>query len=246
MLKRLCLVCLTVAGLHAQSFDVASIRPHAPDDSRSLVRMPNGGHFTAEGAVVKLLVMLGYGVQDSQIAGGPSWFGTEKWDIEAKCDDTRHSPEETQRMLQKLLEDRFSLKMHTEKQQRPVYLLTVANKGPKFTESNKATANLRVNANSISIERGNMNRLTGVLATALGRPVLDRTGLTGLYDLSVQWDDAPVREGGAPGIDVPPAPGDDHGSIFTAVENQLGLHLERQHAPVDVLVIDHIDKPSSN
>ena len=149
-------------------------------------------------------------------------------------------------MLRKLLEDRFSLKMHHETQQRPVYLLIVGSKGPKFSESQKTTTNLRVNSNSISLERGTMAGLTGVLATALGRPVVDRTRLTGQYDLSVQWDDAPVREGGAPGLDVPPAPGNDHGSIFTAVENQLGLHLERQHAPVDILVIDHVEKPSSN
>ena len=87
-----------------------------------------------------------------------------------------------------------------------------------------------------------MAGLTGVLATVLGRLVLDRTGRTGRYDVSVQWDDAPVREGGAPGIDVACARGTDHGSIFTAVENQLGLHLERQHAPVDIRVIDHIEK----
>jgi len=246
MLRRLCLACITAATLCAQSFDVASIRPHAPDDSRFLVRQPNGGHFTAEGAVGKLLVMLAYGVQDSQITGGPGWFGTEKWDIEAKCDDNRHSPEETKHMLRKLLEDRFSLKMHHETQQRPVYLLTVGSNGPKFSESQKAATDLRVTSYSISLERGNMTGLTGVLATALGRPVLDRTGLTGLYDLSVQWDDAPVREGGAPGLDVASAPGNDNGSIFSAVENQLGLHLERQHAPVDILVIDHIEKPSSN
>jgi uncharacterized protein (TIGR03435 family) len=246
MRRRLCLAMITLASLYGQTFDVASIRPHAPDDSRFLVRQPNGGHFTAEGAVGKLLVMLAYGVQDSQITGGPNWFGTEKWDIEAKCDDNRHSAEETKHMLQKLLEDRFSLKILHQTEQRAVYVLTVSNKGPKFSGTEKATTNLRVSSNSISMQRGTMGGLTGVLATALGRPVLDRTGLTGQYDLSVQWDDAPVREGGAPGIDAPAAPGNDHGSIFTAVENQLGLRLEGQHAPVDVLVIDHIDKPSSN
>lgn len=246
MLRRLFLTCLIAVTLRAQSFDVASIRPHAPDDPRFLVRMPTGGHFTAEGAVGKLLVMLAYDVQDSQITGGPGWFSTEKWDIDAKCDDNRHSPEETKHMLRKLLEDRFSLKTHPETQQRPVYVLTVGNKGPKFKESEKTATNLRVSSNSISIENGNMSRLTGSLATSLGRPVLDRTGLTGLYDLAVQWDDAPVREGGAPGVEVASAPGNDHGSIFTAVENQLGLRLESQHAPVDVLVIDRIDKPSSN
>ncbi|SRR5579883_1211611 len=246
MLPRSCLVFVTFASLCAQSFDVASIRPQAPDDSRFIVHQPNAGKFSAEGAVGKLLVMLAYGVQDSQIVGGPAWFATEKWNIEAKSEDRHHSPEETKRMLRNLLEDRFSLKTHNEIQQRPVYLLTVADRGPKFHETEKAVTNLRVSSNSVSMDRGTMAGLAGVLATALGRPVLDRTGLTGFYDLSAQWDDAPVREGGAPGIDVPPAPGNDRGSIFTAVENQLGLRLSPHRAPVEVLVIDRIDKPSSN
>jgi hypothetical protein len=110
MLRRLCCACLAIGTLCAQSFDVASIRPQAPDDLRFLVRQPNGGHFTAEGVVGKLLVMLAYDVRDSQITGGPAWFATEKWDIEAKCDDNHHSAEETKCMLQKLLENRFSLK----------------------------------------------------------------------------------------------------------------------------------------
>ena len=197
MLRRLSFVCLAVGGLYAQSFDVASIRPHAPDDRRFLVRQPNGGHFTAEGAVGKLLVMLAYGVQESQIIGGPAWFATDKWDIEAKCDDNRHSSEETKLMLRQLLEDRFSLKVRRETERRSVYVLTVGSEGPKFSENESTSTNLRVNSNSISLQSGNITALTGVLATALGRPVLDRTGLTGLYDLAVQWDDAPVREGGS-------------------------------------------------
>jgi hypothetical protein len=75
------------------------------------VHPPNNGHFTAVGAPGKLLVMIAYGVQESQIVGGPSWFAIEKWDIEAKCDDDKHSAEETSAMLRKLLEERFSLKM---------------------------------------------------------------------------------------------------------------------------------------
>src|SRR5262249_17821448 len=122
----------------------------------------------------------------------------------------------------------------------PVYVLTVGKGGPKFKLSERTSSDLKVGPNSILMQEGTVDRLTGVLATALGRPVLDPTGLKGSYDLSVQWDDAPVRGGGLPGIPDPgPAatvPGTERGSIFTAVPDQLGLRLEAQRAPVDVLV----------
>jgi uncharacterized protein (TIGR03435 family) len=91
-----------------------------------------------------------------------------------------------------------------------------------------------------------MARLTSVLATALGRPVVDQTGLAGIYDLSVQWDDAPVKEGGVPGTEVAGAVGNDRGSIFTALQEQLGLRLTQQRTWVEVIVIDGIERPSAN
>ena len=94
--------------------------------------------------------------------------------------------------------------------------------------------------------------MTRLLSTALGRPVVDRTGLDGIYDLSLEWDDAPIleggvpREGGVPGLDAPVAPGNDHGSIFTAIQDQLGLRLESERVPVAVIVVDRMEKPSPN
>src|SRR5438477_11421569 len=89
-----------LAGLYGQNFDVASVRPQTPNDIRFFVRSPNRGQFTANGAVAKLLVMLAYDVQDNQVAGGPSWFATEKWDIQAKSDNEQHNVDETRLMLQ--------------------------------------------------------------------------------------------------------------------------------------------------
>jgi uncharacterized protein (TIGR03435 family) len=200
--------------------------------------------------VAKLLVMLAYDVQDTQIVGGPSWFAVEKWNIQAKSDNDQHSVDETRLMLQHLLAERFALRLHRSTKQLPVYVFTVGKSGPKFKASEGTANNLKVGPNSISIQAGTIARLTGVLATALGRPVLDHTGLTGVYDLSVQWDDAPVREGGLPGIgDSQPArtPSDsERGSIFTAVPDQLGLGLVAQRAAVEVLVIDQVERPSEN
>jgi uncharacterized protein (TIGR03435 family) len=172
----------------------------------------------------------------------------EKWDIEAKKGDEsdRYSPEETRGMLQNLLADRFSLKIHRETRQLPVYILNIARGGPKFKAlDHDRGMNIQITGNSIRLESGEIPRLAQLLSTAAGRPVIDRTGLSQRYDLSVIWDDAPVREGGVPGLDTPRAPG-DNGSVFTAVQNQLGLRLDPQRAPVEVIVVDRIDRPSPN
>src|SRR5262245_46194538 len=207
-------------GVFGQNFDVASIRPQAPDDHRFLVRPPNRGQFTANGTVAKLLVMLAYNVQESQIVGGLSWFGSEKWDVRAKSDNDQHNVTETRLMLQHLLADRFGLRLHRSTEQRPVYVLTVNKDGPKFKASETTATTLQVGPNSIFLKAGTIDRLTVVLATALGRPVLDRTGLTGNYDLVVQWDEAPIKDGGLPGTSDPQSrqapPGNERGSIFTA------------------------------
>ena len=244
MFKAFLLVCISLVclrGADAPGFDVASIRPHAPDDARFYVKLPAQGRFTATGSVAKLVVMLAYDVQEAQIAGGPDWFATEKWDIEAKSDHpAEHSVEETRRMLQNMLAERFGLRIHRETEQRPAYALTVAKDGPKFKPAEQGSTNVRVGGNSIILERGDLVRMTQLLSSALGRPVVDRTGLTGLYDLSLKWDDAPVPEGGVTGLNAPAAPGNDHGSIFTAIQDQLGLRLDSQRAPVEVIVIDRM------
>ncbi len=241
---------IALARLYGQSFDVASVRPHDPSNPGFVVHMPNGGHFAAEGAPVKLLVMLAYGVEESQVEGGPGWFATEKWDITAKCDDDHHTADETKHMLQRLLEERFSLKIHRETVPRPVYVLTLAKGGPKFPPSEKAATNIHSGAHSILIDRGSIASMTGVLASAVGRPVIDHTELMGLYDFSLVWDDAPVRDGGVPGangLDTRDAAvGNEHGSIFTALEEQLGLRLTASRAPVAVLVVDKMERPGAN
>ena len=250
MIKLFLVASIALASLRAAdtpTFDVAVIRPHLPGGSAFRVKPPANGRFSATDSVVKLVVMVAYNVQESQIVGGPDWFSTEKWDIEARTDDrASHSAEESQRMLQNLLAERFSLGVHRETQQRSAYVLIVAKGGPKLKASGPGSMNVRISPNSIRIDHGEIARMTQVLATALGRPVIDRTGLSGPYDLTLDWDEAPVREGGVPGLDLPPALGSDRGSIFTAIQEQLGLRLEPQRVPVEVIVIDRIQRPSEN
>lgn len=251
MFKTICFLSLSALCLLAEdrpTFAVASIRPHAPNDDRFFVRPPSNGGFSAIGSVAKLLVMLAYDVQESQITGGESWFGTEKWDIEAKSDDGgKHNVEETRRMLQNMLAERFALRVHRGTQERPAYVLTIAKGGPKLkVPEHPGSTNVRVTGNSISLERGELSRMTQLLSGALGRPVVDRTQLSGLYDIQLQWDEAPIPTGGVIGLDAPAAPDSNHGSIFTAIEQQLGLRLVSERAPVEMLIIDQIKPASEN
>lgn len=163
---------LATAQQSSPAFEVASIRPHSADDNRFRVKPPPNGRFTATGCVAKLLVMLACGVQESQVVGGPGWFDIEKWDVESKSADQRqYSVEETRQMLQDLLVQRFSLQIHRETRQFPVYVLAVAKGGPKFKaqQQRDRVPNVQITANSVHLAPG---------------AVIDHTGLVQLYDLS--------------------------------------------------------------
>jgi len=106
--------------------------------------------------------------------------------------------------------------------------------------------NVRVSGNSIALDGGDISRFTQLLSSALGKPVVDRTGLSGNYDIHLQWDDTPVSSGGVIGLAEPATSDMNHGSIFTEIERQLGLRLVYERAPVKILVIDHIEPASAN
>jgi uncharacterized protein (TIGR03435 family) len=121
--------------------------------------------------------------------------------------------------------------------------LTIAKGGPKFKAQPDGRTNHLISGSSISVEQGDLAHMAQLLSTALGKPVIDRTGLCGTYDLSLKWDDAPIADGGPLGLDAPAAPENDRGSIFTAIQDQLGLRLDSQRAPIEVIVIDQIERP---
>lgn len=191
--------------------------------------------------------MLAYDVQEAQIVGGPAWFAGDRFVIEAKSDDgLPHSVPETREMLQNMLADRFNLRMHRETREGSAYILTIAKNGSKLKQSEHTATNIRASGNSIQIEGAELSRMTQLLSGVLGRPVIDRTGLHGVYDASLTWGDAPVIDGGTIGT-AAPAPSDpEHESIFSAIQDQLGLILISRRAPIDTLVIDSIDQPSAN
>ncbi|HVY94827.1 MAG TPA: TIGR03435 family protein [Bryobacteraceae bacterium] len=196
---------LIFAALHlcaadGPHFEVASIH-QSPDNAKFFARPPSNGEFTATSIVARFLVMLAYNVQESQITGGPSWFATDRWNIDAKSEaGAPHNTDETRQMLQNVLHDRFRLQMHHETRDLPSYVLKIAKNGPKLKADDTGATNVRISSNSIGLERGEISRLVQLLSSALGKPVVDQTGLTGHYDVMLQWNDAPVADGGVIGL----------------------------------------------
>ncbi|HXP87207.1 MAG TPA: TIGR03435 family protein [Bryobacteraceae bacterium] len=238
------------------SFEVASIKPDDSSDPRFFIGFQPGGRFNAN-APLKMLISVAYDVQNHQIAGGPNWLESARFNIEAKPESAMPPPgpafqTQMRLMLQSMLEDRFKLALHRETREEQVYDLVVAKGGSKLK---KATETQKKNQQGMGIRRGQLNgsaapivMLANTLSQQLGRPVIDKTGLTATYDFSLTYTPEPGQGGGfgPPGPDAPPPPDPNGPSIFTALQEQLGLRLESAKGPVDVLVIDHAEKPDAN
>ncbi len=195
----LCLIAAT-----PPKFAAVSIHRQAPDDNSLFVKPPANGKFIGTGATAKLMVMLAWDLQDAQIAGGPAWFATDRFVIEANSDDGKaHNAAETREMLQNMLADRFALRTHREMREGTAYVLTVAKSGSKLKQSQTQSTNIRVGANSILLEGAPLSRLAQQLSGILERPVIDRTGLEGTYDASLRWSLVTLqigRDSSEPGI----------------------------------------------
>jgi len=183
-----------------------------------------------------------YNLKPYQISGGPAWIDSERYDIAAKVDgEGAPSMEQVHRMLQTLLEDRFQLRYHSETREMPVYALVVGKNGPKLKESSPDTeesfgVTRKNELMQMTVAHGNMEQLALQLSSSVERPVINKTGLTGYYDYKLN-DLAPA---------YPTAQDSKGESVFTALQEQLGLKLEPQKGPVIMFLIDHVGKPSEN
>jgi uncharacterized protein (TIGR03435 family) len=247
----------TAAG--STAFEVASIKPNKSGGGRSSSGF-NHGRFTATNAGIKTLLQYdAYGIPEGQIQGGPAWLSSDRFDIEAKVDDAtaekmgKLSRDERnnldRQLIQQLLADRFKLVVHWETQQLPVYALIVAKNGPKLEKAKDASStgvssnNGKLTAKGVTMERL-AQTLTSLTSRELGRFVIDKTGIEGRYDLALTWspeDRSAAMVNASADNAAPPGP-----SIFTALQEQLGLKLESTKGPVERLVIDHIEQPSEN
>ena len=233
-------------GPNTGSFDVASVKP-AKAGTRGYSVQPLPGRLTASNATLKILIAEAYHIYDFQISGGPKWLDAERYDLEGKLSGDAHLTHSQLRgMLQKLLAERFSLAIHRESKNLPVYVLEVAKGGPKFQKSQDPEGQpyFRVfQRRQITAQRAPMAWLMETLSPFLGRPVLDKTGLDGAYDYKLEWTPDAIQvsseeNGGPSDPNVP--------SLTSALQEQLGLKLQAQKGPVEILVIDRAEKATAN
>ena len=232
-------------------FDVATVKPSNPDTPGKNFRV-NGRHFSTLNMTLSEIIGFAYGVQSKQIVDGPAWLEKDQFDLDAVPDgEGQPNDRQWKTMLVKLLAERFKLTIHHDKRELPVFVLGVAKSGSKLTPS-QSTGSLPSlffgpTAGGVMLPGGNatMVDFAGVMQSAvLDRPVVDQTGITGRYAFTLKWAPDDSQFGGhmPPPRETPnPLP-----NLFTAILEQLGLKLEAIKAPADVLVIDHVEKPSGN
>lgn len=240
-------VCQTGTPLR---FEVASVKPSAPSATFGVVRVQPGNQtYIARSMPLRAIMTVAYSVTDRQISGGPEWVKSDKFDIDAKADRSR-SIDELHAMLQRLLEDRFQLKVRHEKRELPVWALVVNKGGAKLTEHDPNDIDhppigpgpkLR----GLAGRNVSMQYFAFVLSRLLDRNVIDKTGLNQNYDVTLDFarELPPRPDGGNP---QEPAANPDGPTIFQALREQLGLRLESTKGPVEFLVIEQAEKPSPN
>jgi uncharacterized protein (TIGR03435 family) len=245
----------TLTAADQPKFEVASVKR----TDRGIIKNSLGpGTVTLKGDPLKIVLMEAFKVKSYQIVG-PSWLDEDCFEIVAKMPEGATS-DQIPAMLQALLAERFKLVAHKEDRPRPVYALVVEKGGPKFQE---ASTNFRsmgprsglmfFRAGTASGYKGSMTMATlaRFLANSLDRPVHDFTGLTGTYDIDLSWAPDPVLDRPSPfseatraasadaGIYLPAAP---TATVFNAIRDSLGLRLEPRKEPVEMLVIDHVER----
>ena len=236
------------------AFEVASIKPNNSGATNSSTS-GRAGSFTASNVTARQLIVYAYRLRPFQLAGGPGWIGSERFDIQARPPEI--AKPDNPAMTRTLLRDRFKLAAHTETRQEQIYALVLARPdgrlGPQLKASTQNCAAAQPGAASPCGTNTSVNdtvgRMTGTgqsmeaLVNALGgfglsRMVLDRTGLKGQFDFELRWTPDNLRAGAGQ------AQANDAPSIFAALQEQLGLRLDSQRGPVEFLVVDSIERPT--
>jgi uncharacterized protein (TIGR03435 family) len=225
-----------------QSFEVASIRQVVGEPGPTHISPSGTPQFTGENVSMTMLIGMAYGVKFNQIASRPAWFDANNYVVKAKPEgDTGLTYEQLRPLLQQLLKQRFHLALHHETRDVPGYALVVAKGGPKLELSKEAPPMGYIT--QTQLRSSTVQTLALMLAIPLARPVIDKTGLTGNYNILLNFEPVgatPSEDSDGPADSPPP-------SIFIAIEEQLGLKLESQKVHQDFLIIDHAEKiPTEN
>jgi uncharacterized protein (TIGR03435 family) len=236
-------IVITPLAVLSQTFEAASVKPSQPGAVGSTFEFLSGGGLRIANGSLRQILETAYDIRDFQILGGPGWLNSDRYDILAKggAAEAKDEKTATRLKLRTLLAERFHLKAHNETAEVPVYTLLIAKNGSKLSagaEGGVSTpAGIQSGCGQMTGTHTTMANLTVYLTRQLHRPVVDQTGLGGKYDFQIQWT---PDEGPCPG-----ATGDAP-SLFTALQENLGLRLESGKGPQDVLVIDSAQRPEAN
>jgi uncharacterized protein (TIGR03435 family) len=235
------------------AFDVVTIKPSKPNGKGKLFTV-RGRYVVANNATLYDLMAIAYGVHAKQISGAPDWVRTSLLDIEGVPDISgRPNWHHWSLLFQKLLADRFQLKFHQEKKELSVYAITVANHEPKFNKTKAAPTDppgiVPIGLGNLTVHNETIAEFAFEMqAMVMDKPVVDRTGLTDRYDFTLKWtpDDSQYQQSRSTSPNMRIPAGDNSNAppgLYTAVREQLGLKIEATKALIDVIVIDHVEKP---
>jgi uncharacterized protein (TIGR03435 family) len=247
----------------APSFEVASVKPNRSGDLRIQIDRPTANRFTAVNVPLRELIRFAYDVQDIRLIGGPDWIRSERFDVTATSEAPLPSwspsgpPMPLLLRVRALLADRFGVVVHPEMRELPVYALVVAREdrkfGPEIAASKVDCASqptppgcgMRIGPGQMVMTGTPMSQFAMVLSNFVQRVVLDRTQLAGTFDFRLTWTPERIPQGAPPPGAPALPPVDPNGpSLFAALQEQLGLKLEPTRAPLDVLVIDRVERPT--
>lgn len=234
---RLLLVLFSFAAFAQDTFEIDTVKlsPPQPMGHTSISLSSGHGRVTMTNVTLKRAVMSAYVVGPNQVFGGPSWFDSKNYDIAAKAAIPTDDDALLMRMLQSLLADRFKLVVHHETRTIQAYVLEVAKQGPKLEKTDEGEDSVSVSNSAMDAKHITMDRFADVLSRDMDHPVVNHTGLAGNFNLKLQWE--PDNATGAGATDRP--------SMFTALQEQLGLRLRAEKSPVDVIVVDHAEQASA-
>jgi uncharacterized protein (TIGR03435 family) len=219
-------------------FEVATIKPASEDEIKAGISGIKTGHGRAIGTNVTLkrCIIGAYGIGPNQVVGGPGWLDSDRFHIEAKAETPTDDDSAISLMMRSLLEERFHLVVRRETRTMQALVLEIGKRGPNLEKSPGGESKTDNGRGSLIVKNTTMDRFAEVLSRQTELPVVNRTALDGVYNLKLLW---------TPDNENPNRP-DSPPSLFTAIQEQLGLRMQSQKAPVEVLVIDRAEKPTAN
>jgi uncharacterized protein (TIGR03435 family) len=241
---------LLLSAADNPQFDAVSIHPSAPDARGGGYNIfPN--RLEVKNQTLKDMVKFAWNLQDYQVFGASGWMDGDHYQIEATY-PAGTSPADRSKMMQSMLAERFGLKVHHEPRQVSGYALVIGKNGAKLEKSSAAEGGMNLGRSrssglrTLTGTQAKMSDLAHLLAGLLIRPVEDKTALDGIYDFKMEWQTDPAIDAGLSKGDASPAPDQAGPTIFTAIQESLGLKLENLRQSVDAILIDHAEKPTAN